>query len=729
MIIVTPGPATLPNTPDPVLTSAHLHAKITDLTTTNTLTQHYLNASPTNPLQDCSYTFPLYASAAVISFTASTSTRTIKGLLQPKEKAQETYTAAKKAGKTAALLDSNAPDIWTVAVGNIPPNDTLKIVIEYIHELKVEDGEAVLVVPTEVAPRYGTPPEGMATAGAAGNEGMEIVVDANMAGRVLSVESPSHPIRLALGGANSAHIVLPLGTSGLGRDFVVRVKAEDIETARAVAGAAGEEDGETSMLVSLVPVFPPTPAAETPEIVFIVDRSGSMDGNRIEAVKAAMLVFLASLPQGVAFNICSFGSHHSFLFPTSATYSAETLDTARKHVREIDANYGGTEMLPPIRDTVKRRLAGRNLEVLFLTDGEIFDSDSELLSSIEASAVGGDVRVFALGIGETVTHTTVEGIARAGRGYSQTVQPGERCNAKVLRMLKSALTPHINDWNITWPGREALEASTSNPISPNVLQAPTRIPALFPGSRSSLYFSLRGPVPDSVELVGNNGQLRFPIRVVKLSTPAPTFARICGYHFLRDLQEKRYPPFVAKLVGDGEGEAKMIEKIGTDAALRFGLASKWTSFVAVDETDAVVPVEIRPPPPPQTRYYSAGFSSYASVGSAPLFSCASPGYSPTSPSYSVTSSIHSVQRSVSLAPKMMKAKRSSPVPVAAGETLTSSAAPVIIDHDELAEIIEKVEEKEMVVEEDEEDEDMGFGCFDSSPVVYAVSYSARRDKS
>lgn len=50
------------------------------------------------------------------------------------------------------------------------------------------------------------------------------------------------------------------------------------------------------------------------EYIFLIDRSGSMDGERITKAKEALIVFLKSLPEQSYFNVVSFGSNYELLF-------------------------------------------------------------------------------------------------------------------------------------------------------------------------------------------------------------------------------------------------------------------------------------------------------------------------------------------------------------------------------------------------------------------------------
>ena len=58
-------------------------------------------------------------------------------------------------------------------------------------------------------------------------------------------------------------------------------------------------------------------AASPAEIVFLVDRSGSMAGSSIEEVRNALQLCLRSMIAGSCFTIVGLGSEHESLFPES----------------------------------------------------------------------------------------------------------------------------------------------------------------------------------------------------------------------------------------------------------------------------------------------------------------------------------------------------------------------------------------------------------------------------
>lgn len=262
----------------------------------------------------------------------------------------------------------------------------------------------------------------------------------------------------------------------------------------------------------------------------------------------AMTILLKSLPFGTKFNICSFGSNHSFLWPRSQSYNEANLSKAISHINAFKANFGGTQMHQPVQDTISQRFSDMLLDTIILTDGEIWNQDS-LFDIIRQATTDYKCRFFSLGIGSGASTALVEGIATAGNGFSQFVVEGEKMDAKMIRLLKGALTPHIDDYslevkykqddeefevidtvkealrvNITAPTASTDESAPKPPISffdpkldpdfdggaspdstktkdnrfahlpiispPSVLQAPCRIPPLYAYSRTTVYLLL-----------------------------------------------------------------------------------------------------------------------------------------------------------------------------------------------------------------------------------------------
>ncbi|KAI9655172.1 MAG: hypothetical protein M1821_005655 [Bathelium mastoideum] len=429
------------------------------------LTQTFHNPSTTHGIQELYHTFPLYQGVSVVGFRCVIGSRVINGVVKEREKARADFNEAVDQGKQAGLLEQlpAASDVFTTTLGNILPAAKIIVEITYVGELKndVELDGIRFTIPTKIAPRYGDYPGQLACSNFEAfqaSKGMEIVVDVQMpeGSLIKAIQSPSHRLSVSIGTTSSAPDAEPklnqasaslrLLLPELKSDFILQILNTDTSNPKAILETHPSIPNQRALMVSLVPKFS-LPQAR-PEIVFIADRSGSMR-DKIPTLISALDIFLKSLPVGVMFNICSFGNQCSFLWEKSKAYGQATLDEALIHTQDFKANFGGTEMHQPIKATIANRYGDLPLEMIFLTDGQIWQQQAffDLLNqSIRASQA--PIRIFSLGIGSAISHSLIEGIARAGNGFSQTVGQDEKLDRKVVRMLKGALTPHIVDCSL-----------------------------------------------------------------------------------------------------------------------------------------------------------------------------------------------------------------------------------------------------------------------------------------
>lgn len=85
-----------------------------------------------------------------------------------------------------------------------------------------------------------------------------------------------------------------------------------------------------------------------------------------------------------------------------------------------------------------------------LTDGDTWNQQGLFdVVNREVQVSDDAIRLFSLCVGRSVSHSLVEGPARAGCGFAQTAGENEKMDRKVMRMLKSALTPHVSNYTIS----------------------------------------------------------------------------------------------------------------------------------------------------------------------------------------------------------------------------------------------------------------------------------------
>lgn len=449
--------------------SLKAHATILSSAARTTLTQTFLNPSEF-ALKEVSYKFPLYDGVSVVGFKCQVGKRLLHSEVKSKDQANAEYKQAVERFESAAIMDHNLTqgDVFKTRVGNVPAHEKVTIDITFIGELKQDaqtDGVRY-TLPNSIAPRYGPSPLFSNEPENAPNfraelTGISITTDVLLekSSIIREIQSPSHSPKVSLGRTSvtrsdsrafepsQASATLRLGNDTkplLEKDFVLVVKADGLDNPRAMLETHSTIPGQRALMATLVPKFN-LPAIK-PEIVFVIDRSGSMGGN-IPTLRAALRVFLKSLPLGVCFNICSFGSFFNFLWPSSQVYDRSSLEHALSFVDSVEANYGGTEIYPAVAGTIQQRLPNKDLEVLLLTDGDI-TRQNELFDLLRRESSDHTTRCFTLGIGTGTSHSLIEGTARAGQGFSQAILRDEELDRCVVRMLKGALTPHIYDYKI-----------------------------------------------------------------------------------------------------------------------------------------------------------------------------------------------------------------------------------------------------------------------------------------
>ena len=423
------------------------------------------------------FSFPLPAGATLSSLKIITGDRIITAVTDEREKAFERYDEAISEGNGAFLLDQERPDLFVMSLGNLLPGQQVEIQLSMFQLLEAQADSARVSFPVVIVPRYfpaasaaeiseweRISPDYAARVPYGFSFNLKIIQNSALR----TVESPSHPIRVEFG-RNEADINLSQASVMPDKDIVVNFSlVEKIQPGITRCVFKGREH----FLVELFPEIEAEESTAPKEVVFVVDCSGSMQGDSIREAVNALQLCVRSLNEGDYFQIVCFGSNHQRLFKKPQVLNDQTLEEATRLISCIGADMGGTEILPAMQAAVQG-LQTEFASLMLFTDGEV-GNEKEVIDFAVSSR--GKCRVFSFGIGNGASESLVRGVADRSGGAAEFVFPGERIEPKVLRQFKRLSAPILSEIEAAWEcsGLEAVPAVFNRLFSGEVIRLAAR---------------------------------------------------------------------------------------------------------------------------------------------------------------------------------------------------------------------------------------------------------------
>jgi len=555
------------------LAGVRVTARVADRVAEISMEQKFHN--PFTEALEAVYIFPLPGGSAVSAFELKVGGRVIKGVVKERDEARRTYAEAIQQGKRAALLEQDRDDIFTVQVGNLPPGQEVSVRLVTSERLPFfEDGTTELRLPLLVAPRY---IPGNALPRDPVGDGVEWDTDqVPDASRITPPRlAPGFDPRVALGIeveiadgalsdlACSQHAVkmasgkISLSTQDelLDRDFILRWK---LAGDRVRTTLLTTKDG-----VGMLSILPPKRdgfLGLARDVVFVLDRSGSMSGVKMTSAARACSLLLATLGPRDRFAITAFDDSTEWFSDGKFVKADEAgIEAGEKFLRTIDAR-GGTELDPAMGETLdligrRKNAEGRVPVVVILTDGQV-GNESAVFQRIQKE--GGDTRIFTVGIDTAVNEAFLKRLSSLGGGTCTCVVPGEALEDALRGIGREIGAPLVVDVKVE--GAEDL--------------APARVPDLFAGRAATVF--LRVKKGRTVTVTGTYADGKsFKETVKAREIELPAVAHLWARTRVTDLEDR------FRL-----GETALKQDI-VDLAVKHTLLTRFTSFVVVDESEVV----------------------------------------------------------------------------------------------------------------------------------------------
>ena len=484
------------------LFSTDINANIYDQFAKVQLTHIYYN--PYDVYLDTSFKFPKGLYQVFDGIEAEIDGKKIKGLVGLKKNIKTKFVSEVSKGATVVSTEELSPptkkkssDILITKIGNIPPKKEIKIIFSFIQTLDISINKKYkFILPLVLTPRYcplektfnllkdyifegkENSKEELKSILQAGNikyirneKELQYYYNINIyvhsQSRIEKIETKMKNKNVLFNQISPNEYNISLDPSELhipNEDFVLEyeINEEDLKMPRLFLESHPKYTNDYCFYYSFFPTKQINEIDQTIKenpikedfkgnYIFLIDRSGSMYGNRINMAKQSLIYFLKSLQEnGSKFNILCFGSNFYSIFKQNQLVNDKNINEALELVMKFEANMGGTEIKKALIN-IKGNLLDKNLpnRVFIMTDGAVWDTQ-ECLNLVKNISLNKDFecKFYSLGIGNGCSESLVRGIASEGQGDCELVKNEEDISDKIIYLLESSMSYCLENFYI-----------------------------------------------------------------------------------------------------------------------------------------------------------------------------------------------------------------------------------------------------------------------------------------
>jgi Ca-activated chloride channel family protein len=557
------------------ITGVTAHVSILDQVAETVLEIGLRNTSTAK--QEAEVLLPVPEGSVVRGFTFQGAGTEPTAQLLPREEARRTYDSIVAKIRDPALLEFAGYNLIRSSVFPVEPNGTQKIRLIYEHICPIDGSRMDYLLPRSESLDYKIP--------------WNVTVKIHSKRAIATVYSPSHALEVQQLDSNriAAHTT-DAAQHEPGSFRISCLFSDEGVGASLFAYPDPKSGGGYFLLLAGAPPGSATAAAAIKrEVTLVIDRSGSMNGEKIQQVREAALQLVAGLNEGEAFNIIPYNESVESFSKNPVLKSAETETAARAYIKGIQAS-GGTNIHDSLVEALSQKPTPGFLPiVIFLTDGlpTVGQTSEVAIRELVTKANPHQRRVFTFGVGLDVNTPLLDKIASGSRGTTAIVLPKEDVEVKVGGLFKRLSGPVL--------ARPQLETSDGHTALARVQDCiPALLPDVYAGDQLVLLGRYTGDQPLNFTLTGNYlGQSRsfkFSFPLDSATTRNAFVPRLWASRriavlvdAIRDLGADANAAHTAELMKDPRAK-ELVDEI-VRLSREFGVLTEYTAFLALEGTD------------------------------------------------------------------------------------------------------------------------------------------------
>jgi Ca-activated chloride channel family protein len=466
-------------------------------------------------------------------------------------KAQALYETIGRGGLTKILAFTGRPAILVPAVDL---DGKGKMLITFRMEVRSADGVHMLTCPMPAAAYAAAPVE-------------RVTLNVHLTDKqpLRSIFSPTHATTLTRKTPTEATATVKADRWTGMEDFRLFWAADNDALGLRVLAyrPSDKEDGYFVLLGN--PAGAAAQRAVLKDVLFVMDTSGSMRGEKIEQARASLDYCIQHLDRTDRFNIITFGTDVKTFKDDLVDATAENLKGARAFVEDVVA-HGQTNIAGALNKALAGKAeAGRERIMIFVTDGAPTVGERSPEKIVEQVTKQNDgTRIFVMGVGNDVNAHLLDRLAEVTDGSSEYFAPREELDAKVATLYDRLSHPVLSGVGVSFG-----EAGAHQVL-------PSKVPVLFKGSEIMMVGRYKKGGKQTFTVAGTLAGKPVSYTV---TADLPAEASDVSNEFLAPLWAARQIGFLLQEIRLRGANKELVEEV-VRLSKQYGIVTEYTEFIA-----------------------------------------------------------------------------------------------------------------------------------------------------
>ncbi|MBN1620018.1 VWA domain-containing protein [candidate division WOR-3 bacterium] len=552
--VIIPPTTFLPN---PVQVEVKYHN--VDIKLTHQFAQVHIDQefyNPNNYQVEGRYIFPIPEEAAISDFVLWIEGEKVHGEIKDADEALRIYQEIVSRMIDPAIFRYVGQDMFEARIFPFPAKGTRQVELDYQQLVRKDKNLYRFIYPLSTE-RFSSKDL----------ESAIIKIDLITDEPIKNIYSPSHVIDIRYINSKHAEITWEERNVRPDKDFILyySLNEEEVDMSLLTYKPKRGEDGYFILLGS---VGSGEIESVPKDIVFVVDRSGSMRGERMEMVIDALSYCIENLGPDDRFNIITFASNTETLFGGLERASRVNVGDASDFVGDIVAR-GGTNIGGALDLAFSQNFSRtRPSFIVFLTDGYPTVGEMDLGRIVKKVEDFNGAKMFVFGIGkEEINAILLDAMSEAGRGLVEYVKDGDTLDVIISSFYDKISRPVLTDIGVNFGTVSVYDV------------VPRSLPDIFEGQQLIITGRYRGSGRTRISLTGLRGgskqEVSFTSEFTEYSRELDFVGRYWAIRqvgtLLRDI----------RLNGEN---AELVNDIKA-LALEFGIVTPYTSYLVTENEE------------------------------------------------------------------------------------------------------------------------------------------------